>query len=151
MQWLLLCKFFIVLRRQNWSETVSNVTQVLQLAAGCGGNTSAEQVQVLRCVRPPAAPQDQAPPAAWGCACISAVLPATVNLLHTLLAPAPKGLAADQLQVMCKSILRACTLQMVLLSIGPKLAARHAVPWAIFPAAFVDDIVCSVGHVLLAH
>ena len=72
--------------------------QVLQQAVG--GHDAALLVQVLRSVRPDTNQQDKVGTREWSCACLAAVLPGAVRLLHKLLAPSQAAqLSADQLQV----------------------------------------------------
>ncbi|KAL0055345.1 hypothetical protein WJX82_010851 [Trebouxia sp. C0006] len=77
--------------------------QVLQQAVG--GHDAALLVQVLRSVRPDTNQQDKVGTREWSCACLAAVLPGAVRLLHKLLAPSQAAqLSADQLQVVAEAI-----------------------------------------------
>ena len=72
--------------------------QVLQQAVG--GHDAALLVQVLRSVQPDSNQQDKVGIRQWSCACLAAVLPGAVRLLHKLLAPSQAAqLSANQLQV----------------------------------------------------
>ena len=74
-------------------------SQVLQQALA--GSEPGELLQVLRSVRPDSSQQDKAPSGSWSRACITAVLPGAVTLLHKLLDPSSvASLTPDQLQVM---------------------------------------------------
>lgn len=77
---------------------IAGYVQVLQQAAS--GHDAAVLVQVLRSVRPDTNQQDKVGTREWSCACLAAVLPGAVHLLHNLLAPSQAAqLSADQLQV----------------------------------------------------
>lgn len=77
---------------------IDGYLQVLQQAVG--GHDAALLVQVLRSVRPDTNQQDKVGTREWSCACLAAVLPGAVRLLHKLLAPSQAAqLSADQLQV----------------------------------------------------
>ncbi len=79
--------------------------QVLQQAVG--GHDAAVLVQVLRSVRPDTNQQDKVGTREWSCACLAAVLPGAVRLLHKLLAPSQAAqLLPDQLQVTVYFLLR---------------------------------------------
>ncbi|KAA6419843.1 MAG: hypothetical protein FRX49_10206, partial [Trebouxia sp. A1-2] len=77
--------------------------QVLQQAVGC--HDAAVLVQVLRSARPDTHQQDKVETREWSRACLVAVLPGAVRLLHKLLAPSQAAqLSADQLQVVGEAI-----------------------------------------------
>lgn len=77
---------------------IAGYLQVLQQAVG--GHDAAVLLQVLRSVRPDTNQQDKVGTREWSCACLAAVLPGAVRLLHKLLAPSQAArLSADQLQV----------------------------------------------------
>lgn len=83
---------------------IAGCLQVLQQAVGC--HDAAVLVQVLRSARPDTHQQDKVETREWSRACLVAVLPGAVRLLHKLLAPSQAAqLSADQLQVtVCFSI-----------------------------------------------
>ena len=79
-------------------SVIGGYPQVLQQAVG--GHDAADLVQVLRSVRPDTNQQDKVETREWSCACLAAVLPGAVRLLHKLLAPSQAAqLLTDQLQV----------------------------------------------------
>jgi len=81
-----------------WGKSCAECIQVLQQAIG--GEGTAEQLQVLRSVRSDGPQQDMTSPEVWSRACMAAVLPGAVDLLHNLLAHSQGGLSTEHLQVL---------------------------------------------------
>ena len=74
--------------------------QVLQQAVAA--SDPAQQLQVLRSVRLDATqPGPNQAQSHWPCACIAAVLPGALSLLHQLFSQSQTSLSTDQLQVQC--------------------------------------------------